>query len=377
MNVFSPFSTVASAISGVAHGASNLAGDVLPFDVTPGFNLSTGSNGLSPTIAATGTTTPLGASHSTTTGQPAGSNNTTSTSSNNLSAGSGTTSGGTSSSSMANALNQYYDTILNNYQAQLGSLTPQLQAAQANVLNQYQNSYNPLARDYALGQSNLATSQNQVNKAQAQSLQQIADQVRQQMSSYNNMLGAYGAGNSSAADLIKFALGNSASANRYNVQQNAGQQTLAINNQQTALQNQYNDALNNLNTWKQQNLSDLATQYASSQAQINQQMASASAERQAQLAQIGAATQQQYLDQLAKLEGQVNTSAQHLNNVFANALAPQNVNIPSNLTQYQVQPISAGTLSQLSLPQNANSSSDYALALLNQLKSQTQPLIGS
>lgn len=270
-------------------------------------------------------------------------------------------------------VNRAFDAKRAGLQSQLNVLAPQEQAAQLRVSNQYTNQNNALKTGLATGQRNLNLAQNQVNTARERSLKNLRDAMAQQAMSYSNQLGAYGAGDSSAAGLINVALGQQSSRNRGDVLQNASQQTQAIQLQGQDLEREYQTNLSALNDWKQSTLADLTTQFAQQKNAIMNEMANADLARQQQLAQYDAALTQSAIDRLSQIESMYTQQGQDLVSRFQNIFAPQDIRIADNLQQFQVAPISEGQLAGLRLPGAVNPE-DPAVALLRRREDENLPL---
>jgi len=251
-------------------------------------------------------------------------------------------------------VNQSYDTKIAGLQGILDTLDPQQNSANLQVQNQYQDQANSLQTQNATGHRNLDLAQQQVDTQKAQSLDDLRRQVQTMGMSYANQLGAYGAGDSSAAGLIQQALSGQASRNRGQVMDSAAQQGQAIQLQGTDLDNEFNSNMKLLEDWKNSSLNDIATKFLQQRQTIQQQMQSANADRYQALAQLDSSYVNNAISQLAALEGQYRQSAQDLIAQYQNMKSPQ-VSIDPSLQQFAVNPISAGEIGNLkSVPQLAS-----------------------
>lgn len=247
----------------------------------------------------------------------------------------------------ADFVNQAYNTKISGLRGIMDTLNPQEDAARLNVQNQFTNQGNALKSQKAIGERNLGLAQEQVDTSKVKSLADLRRQVETQGRSYANQLGSYGAGDSSAAGLINQALSGLASRNRSDVLGNAAQQTRAIDLQTQDLNTEFDNNMKMLEDWKNTSLNDIATKFLQQRQAIQQQMQTADADRYQALAQLDASYTQQAIQQLASLEGQYRQSANELIGQYKNLQGP-NVGISSNLQQFQVAPISAGRIGQLS-----------------------------
>lgn len=262
--------------------------------------------------------------------------------------------GGTSAANQSNIdyVNKSFDTKLAGLRAQLSTLDPQRQAAELQIGNEYQTKNNRLAEDKTVGLNNLDQSRAQIADSRLRGLSDIARQLQQQGSSYNNQLGAVGAGDSSAAQLVNFALGQQASNARGDLVRNASQQSQAVDQQQADLIRNYERNKQDLDTWKTQQLTDIAAKFLNIKNQIQNDMANADMERQQQLAQYDAAVTQSALQRLSDIQTSYQQQANQLNDLYKNTFAPKDIAVDPTLQQYEVQPISADQLAGLAAPTN-------------------------
>jgi hypothetical protein len=272
-------------------------------------------------------------------------------------AGGGT--GGSTSKVDPNFVNQAYDTKIAGLQSVFDTLDPQEQSARLQVGNQYQNQANTLQTQQAQGHRNLTMAQNQVDEGKAKSLNDLRSQVQTMGMSYNNQLGAYGAGDSSAAGLIQQALSGMASKNRAGVMDSAAQQGQQIQLQGQDLDTEFQNNIKSLDDWKASSLNDIATKFMQQKQAIQQQMVGANADRYQALAQADASYTNQAIQQLAHLEGVYKQQATDLVGRYQGLTAP-NQQINPALQQYAVNPISAGQISSISsVPQVQGNNGAY------------------
>lgn len=267
--------------------------------------------------------------------------------------GGGTGVSGGGSGLDTNFVNQAYDTKIAGLRGILDTYDPQQQNATLQVNNQYTNQANALQGQRAIGQRNLGIAREQNSANKVRGLADLRRQVETQGMSYQNQLGAYGAGDSSANGLINQALSGMASKNRSNVLNETGQQERAINLQGQDLEFEYENNLKSLDDWKSSTLNDIATKFMQQKQLIQQQMQSADADRYQALAQADASYTQQAIEQLAQLENQYRTNAQDLVGRYQNISGPS-VALNPQLQQFQVTPISQQRLGQLSVVPQAS-----------------------
>lgn len=243
-------------------------------------------------------------------------------------------------------INQAYNTKIAGLRSVFDTLNPQQDAATLNVNNQYQNQSNSLQGQLAIGQRNLGLAGQQVQDSKAKSLDDLKRQVQTQGMSYQNQLGAYGAGDSSANGLIQQALSGMASRNRGNVLENAGQQQQGIDLQGQDLNTEFQNNLKSLDDWKSSSLNDIATKFLQQKQAIQTQMQSADADRYQALAQADASYTQRAIQQLAQLEGIYKQNATDLVTQYQQIQGP-NAQINPALQQFAVKSITPGQIGQL------------------------------
>ena len=268
--------------------------------------------------------------------------------------------GGSGGGSTANKVspefvNQAYDTKIAGLRSVMDTLQPQQDAANLQVQNQFTNQSNALQGQKAVGERNLQIAGEQVQAGKVKSLADLGRQVQTMGMSYNNQLGAYGAGDSSAAGMVQQALSGMASRNRSDVLSNAGQQQRAIDLQGQDLQMEFDNNMKMLEDWKSSSLNDIATKFLQQRQAIQQQMVGADADRYQALAQLDANYVNQAISQLANLENQYRQGAQELIGQFRNIQGPS-VAINPQLQQFAVNPISAGQIGQMKVVPSVSAS---------------------
>ena len=267
-----------------------------------------------------------------------------------LSVGSGA---GANNKVNADFVNKSYDTKIGGLRSILDTLNPQQDAAVLNVNNQFQNQSNALQSQKAIGERNLGLAGEQVQAGKVKGIADLNRQVQTMGMSYNNQLGAYGAGDSSAAGMVQQALSGMASRNRADVLGNANQQQQGIDLQMQDLNTEFTNQQKMLDDWKNTSLTDIATKFLQQRQQIQQQMVGADADRYQALAQLDANYVNQAMQQLGTLEAQYRQGANDLISQFSNMQGPSAA-INPQLQQFAVQPISAGQIGQLKMTPGAS-----------------------
>jgi hypothetical protein len=293
-----------SLLSSLAHGVSSVGSAILPFDPTPGFNLTTSTAGI-PFIGHSGAA-PSPAPTGTNSADTAGTGLQDALSV--LGAGSTYGSGGSTAPVSNWTANDQaaYDQSVATANAGLGRLPNQLGIAQGNVNAQYGQQYNGL-------QSGLKSAQNSYEQGTTQNQQQhltdsnsINSQASHSLHSLLRLLGGLGAGGGSEAKyLIPGAVGQQAS------QQLGKAGTVYAQNAQSLDQN-LNDYKNKeqtqeqqLNDWKSGQLNQVQSQSDSNKQSLLNTLATLAAKRAQALGGSGAAEQQPYIDQINQLSNEI------------------------------------------------------------------------
>lgn len=274
-----------------------------------------------------------------------------------------------------NLVNSQFDTQIAGLQNQLNTVGAQEGASTRQITNQYGTRSSRLNEDVNTGRTNLTRSQNKITDSRLRGLKSIADQLRQQGMSYNNQLGAMGAGDSSASQLVNFALGQQAGKNRYDVVRNASDQEVAVQDQRKELETNFQRTMQDLETWKNQSLQDVALKYAEIRNRIQNEMATANVQRQQQLAQFDANATQAAINELGRIQGMYASQAADLNNRY-NAMAPQeSINLNQGLLNYDVKPIDEGVLASVDLPASVNPEAAQTALLRKRQEDQLSGLV--
>lgn len=262
------------------------------------------------------------------------------------------------------------NTAVAGLESQLNTLNPQENVAKANILNQFQTSKNRLDTGYNVGLGNLSTSEKQVNAAKERSLKNLRDSILMQSQGYANQLGAFGAGDSSAAGMINYALGQQGARERGNVLEESGAQLTGIQRQREDLERNYQNQATDLENWKNTTLSDIVTKFQAMRNEISNKIVDARARSFAEQNLVNQAVQE-----LQNLENNYRSQAEQMNQLYSNALAPQNIQIDPSLQQYQVQSLSPTSLEALRMPQAVNPESELT-ALLRRRDEEQNPILG-
>ena len=263
--------------------------------------------------------------------------------------GSSTTTGSGYTTPSAAQINNTYDTSSNFYKGLLNTVAPQ-QQNDINNTNQYfgdQQTGLQNQRDAAF--ANLDQQSKVANDSYNRSLSQLGNQIRNTYQGQSNALGTQGAGDSSATDMLGYALGQQANLQRGYMNQDENNQQTQVALTRDADKNQFDNQSAQINDLKQQQYSAIAKQYAQLQQQINTQLAQNEQMRKYALMNAGQWAQ----GQAAQVDQSLATA---LGNV-------QNAYNPSN--QPKVAPVQFGSYSAHNVVLPTTSSSAAVAAPIN------------
>jgi hypothetical protein len=277
--------------------------------------------------------------------------------------GSGAASGPTAAekAQQASFINKSYDTKIGGLRSILDTLNPQEDAAKGNVNNQYGTQAKIVTDQKDMGERNLNMATEQVQAGKVKSLADLTRQIQQLGMSYNNQLGQYGAGDSSAAQLIQRGLSGQASKNRSDVLYNTNNQQRGIDMKMEDLHVDFGNQMKTLDDWKASTLNDIATKFLQQRQQIQQQMANADGDRYTALAQLDSNYVNQAIQALGNLESTYRSNANQLISQYQSIASPKAGLNGSNLN-YEVAPISAGQVGKMNIPSASAGNQPTALA---------------
>lgn len=161
----------------------------------------------------------------------------------------------------------------NDYFAQLDemmntSLPAQQTAMQGIATSQGTQAETTLGGQRTQGLADLATQTRQTEAGQAKTLQNLAEDIRNQFKAGQIYLGARGAGDSSAANQYSYAIAKMGSQARGSVLQQTTEIRNQIADKEFRLNNTYNTELNNIKEQVNQKILEIANWFSQSQQQI-------------------------------------------------------------------------------------------------------------
>lgn len=347
----------------ILHDVGQLAGHAL--NALPGYS-TLGSNITNPAVNYQGAANPGYASTPSSSAQVQGAATTDPSG--------GSLSGGSAAANASSLLGQAYDQQIGAFQNQLNQL-PTYQDLSNNIINgDYSTQKGGLDSQYATGQANQQLAQNALDTSQANSVRDLGSQLRGALAGYNNQLGVQGAGNSSAAQMIGYALQQQGNTGMNDLNTQYNQQQQGLNVAGSALDTQYQQNVKALDQWKNDNLQQIAMSYAQQAQQIANSMQGASVSKAYALQNAGSAAAQQALDQMKSLESQYGNAATQLQQSYQQASAPT-ADISQYANAFSTSPLSTQQIQATNLANNQQNTDTTAsnIPVSLQKKDITQP----
>lgn len=151
----------------------------------------------------------------------------------------------------------------------LGRATNQFNIGNANVMDAYNAAYSKLTGDKNIANRNYTTARTQSQQDNVEAKAGINENVRNQYTGIQRLLGSRGAGNSSAAQILApYAAGKTGNIQRGQVQKAYGRNMGALDTNWADTEAQYTNSFGQLDADKQNNLRSNESTYNSLQAQL-------------------------------------------------------------------------------------------------------------
>lgn len=288
--------------------------------------------------------------------------------------------GGTGSGSVTTDPNAvaYYTDVINQLQSQLGSAQAQQPTLIANIENAANQQQTELNQQEGTAESGYAGQRASNGQNRAQNVSSIDQNANSTYQSLLSLLGAAGAGVSSAANFnAPEAVSKNASAQRSGADTTYNSNESAIDTADTQTKQQYQNALTDLLSQENSAKGNALTSLLNSEAQLEQQIGSAQINR----AEYGGQSYQQ-AEASDNTKGAIGSIESQLNDIFKQyatpsfSVQPVSVTTP-NLTSFSTDPITIA--SQSSNPSTDSSFLPYLSSLKNnnQTTSPTGILLGN
>ena len=279
-------------------------------------------------------------------------------------------SGGTAGSAI---LGQAYDASMGQLQGQHDQIDP-LQQRSTNDLNaQVDDQSNITQHQYQVGQANHQLAQGQLDSSHANSMRDLGAQLRGALAGYQQQVGLGGGGNSSANQLIGYALSQQGTQKTNDLNTDYNNQQTGLNVAGASLDQGYHDSMKQLTDYRSQQLDNISQTYLQQKQQLESQMSSLGVSK-AYALQANQQLAQGALDQLKQLEGTfTNGTAAIAKSYQVSQNAPQ-ADLSGLGSNFNVQQQQNPGLQALSLGANQQQNNDTGAALPVSLQRQPENL---
>lgn len=202
------------------------------------------------------------------------------------------------------------DSQFGDWTNRLNTNEQRVREAEGRALGQVDQNYNfqygQGERGYGIGNQNLQVARDRVQDNRRVTVRDLINELRTAQDAGQVQLGAYGAGDSSAVDMMAMGYGRAATTANQDVQRQVGQQTQDIGLQQTALDAEWENTKSSLNNWKNNQLFQIGESVRQQMQAINDERQTASAARQQALNQIEAGVIQNAMQAAQGVQQQFN-----------------------------------------------------------------------
>lgn len=202
------------------------------------------------------------------------------------------------------AINGGYDQIFKVYDQQLADIPGQIAENGQLINNQYNTGKSGIDTSYATGNANLQYARDSLGTQTKRSLSKLAQSIRQSFDSYSTLIGANGAGDSSATGQLSYALQKAQAQNRSDIFQNEQDNMTQIGLKQNELDANRAQSLKELDTWKSNAVIQIGQQFRQIQQQIEAARAGANQQRLSQLSALSVDAVNQAVAALSGVEAQ-------------------------------------------------------------------------
>lgn len=206
-----------------------------------------------------------------------------------------------------NAFSNAYNPLFAQLDAMAGLIPQQQQQREQGIQNMYGSQVGEIqgARDSAM--AGLDVSKQQVAQRQAKSVRDLQENMRNLLQAGNIQLGVGGAGDSSAKDMLSFALSKAAGRSGADISNQAQAMYTDIDMQGNQIKATYDDNLAKLATWRDTNLSEVTKWAQEMLMNIESQKATAKGQQAAALAANETNIINNALSRLQQIDDQVSS----------------------------------------------------------------------
>lgn len=222
------------------------------------------------------------------------------------------------------AISAGYGGVIQTYDNELGAIPGEITQAGNVVNNQADSQGKSIDSAYNVGNSNLQFARNELQTNTQRAITKLGQQLRDSFSSYDTLIGNAGAGDSSANGQLSYALQKVGAQNTTDINNNEQDQMGQIGQQQTQLDAQHADQIQQLNTWKANQIISIGQQFQTIQQQIEEAKAGANKDELVALAGLNTQAVNQAVSALSGVE------AQHQSATAAILAAVNGLSAPGN-----------------------------------------------
>jgi hypothetical protein len=205
--------------------------------------------------------------------------------------------------------------IRGQYETMIGQLPGMQSGAEANIAEQYGALSRGLGQQLESGKQTIDTLRSDVEARKNQSINEMARQMRSALQASQMQLGAMGAGNTSASELmLPYAFTKETGRQGAGIASQANQQMSDLDKEYIGIESQYNAGLQELDLWKSNSLNEVRNYYGQELSRLQQAKAGASQYELERIAELEMNTLMNAEQTLRQLEAESRNRQVELNN---------------------------------------------------------------
>jgi hypothetical protein len=201
------------------------------------------------------------------------------------------------------AINSSFDTQISGLRDLLNAVPTQQSRATQQVNNYFGTNRSALESARTQGLNNLSAAETRTLNDRDVAVRRLSEMGRNSLQAFNNQLGTFGAGSSSAALSGADAVGKDQQRIRSDIFGQVQDNLTQIDLAEQGVESDFNIQLSQLRTWRDNSMLDIAGKYEDIQRQIKQQIAGAEPQRQLALAQLSQEIASSAVSALQDVEG--------------------------------------------------------------------------
>jgi hypothetical protein len=238
----------------------------------------------------------------------------------------------TQQDALKNQINSGFNDIFSQLDAQAGLLPGYQQQDESSLLNTYGKLTGGINDSLANANKSIDLSKQQVQTGVDKSVSDIGNSLRSLLKNAQGNIGAYGAGNSSAANVqVPYAFSKMYAQQRGNIQGQANSQFVDLDKKALDVQSTYNSQKMQLDQWENDNLTGIRDKYRGMLDAINSQRANATGQQANALISL----QQNILQQAQADLSNVKQEAANNRNIITQWIAQKAQSLPQLQQQLQ------------------------------------------